>query len=405
MSETLFDFSKKISDQEFVTHEKVKNLVDSININKIVIKKYNNVSLDNFVVTFPKKQLFFTVTLYGGGSSGIKSDYNSTFANGGYSSGTIVRFPIEINNIGGNYFALIHVGEGGQSFNISERILVNNGTYTNFDLYTGNEEVPENSYETLKGRKSGTLVEGLSSYGAGRLYDDSIIEEVSTLTYFGFKGSNSTNTFKINSGEHRNYYAPYISEYNGYNSLNGLGGDYLGDIDGEEDSGAGGAGVFNGSSTRVGKGGNGACILEYEGVDKIKVYVQNYILINNESNQLFFFIYDSGVGKREISIPIELGIYNINNLVSLIQSYLNEYVDANVSIDEEKLLIKMDRQWSVSLNSSNKLLTILGIKNSDIYVNNEYIKAEWKENSFQLKFSGSILSVCPIESFQNQSIF
>lgn len=412
MSETLFDFSKKISENEFVTQDKIQNLVDSVNIEKILcISLSPEKVIKNFVVTFPKKTFFFTVTLYGGGSSGMKLSYDSRTALGGYSSGTIVRFPIEIKNNNGNVFALIRVGQGGESFSIEDKVLWNNGEFSNFDLISGSGENPSNCYQTEKGRKvdgsgGNVLLEGLSCYGGGKLSDGSIIEETSTLSYFGFKGSNPTNTYKIGTGEHRNYYAPYLSEYDGYHSLNGLGGDHLGDVDGEEDTGAGGAGVLNESSTRVGKGGNGACILEYEGNEKVKVFAVDYLQVN-PNGYLAFDIQDSGNNSsRVFKFLIPDGVYSIPYLISYIKKELNQTVDANVVLEDSRLLIKMDQPWNINLSESNgELVFNLGIVNSDVVVNNELQISKFINGSYQKHFTKSILSVCPLQVFVNNSVY
>jgi hypothetical protein len=418
MSETLFDFSKKISDQEFVTHEKVKNIIDSINIDKILCKKVQDVLFQNFVLTFPKKDLFFTVTLYGGGTSGMKLSYDSKVALGGYSSGTIIRYPIEIKNTAGNIFAVVRIGKGGESFGIDEKALFNNGEYSSFDLYSG---MDESSYKTERGRKEieidssgvvttdssggATLLEGLSSYGSGRLLDGTIIDEVSTQSYFGFRGSNPTNTTSNSYyGEHRNYYAPYLSQYDGYHSMNGLGGDHSGDVDGEEDTGAGGAGVFNNSSKRVGKGGNGGCILEYEGSDKIKMFATNYQRIN--SGKLSFDIQDSTGASRINTMEIPRGIYSIGYLLQYIKSSLNLTVDANVILKDSRLLIKMDQPWNINLeNSDEEFVNNLGIANKDIFDNNQPQIAKFIDGSYQKHFRNSILSVCEMSNLGLEPLY
>ena len=107
MSETLLDFSLELSDYEYVTENKIQNTVEPTHIDHIFIKKIGNSKIQSFVVLFPKKEFNFTVTLYGGGSSGIKPTYSSSIANGGFSSGTIVRFPIQIKNNSRGLAALV----------------------------------------------------------------------------------------------------------------------------------------------------------------------------------------------------------------------------------------------------------------------------------------------------------
>jgi hypothetical protein len=407
MTETLFDFSKKISDYEFITEDKIKDLKTSIQIEKVFVHKINDfLKLQDFLITFPNKQFFFTITIYGGGSSGIKLTYDSKVAYGGYSSGTIIRFPIEINNNQENHFALIRIGTGGDSFKIEDKVLINNGEYSNFDLYRGVEEIAKNSFQTSRGRKNSSHIEGLSSYGSGKLLDNSIIEEVSTLSYFGFKGSNSTNTSPLGFGEHRNYYSPYINQYNGYNSLNGLGGDYLGEIDGEINTGAGGAGVFNNSSDRVGKGADGGCIIEYEGDEKINVYAVNFLLIESQNNKIVFIIYDQGSGSRDLEIEFPSGIYYLNYFISFLKEKLNETMDANVMIENDVLVIRMNLQWTVDLGkSSDDMITIMGIKNTDMFEDNQIKKSVLINGSYTIPFSNSIYSVCLLENFYSQRVY
>lgn len=417
MSETLLDFSSEISDYEYITQNKIVNLIDSLNVRHIFIKKFNNQSLQDFVILFPKKTFFFTVTLYGGGCSGIKPSYTSNIADGGYSSGCIVRFPIEIKNESGAYFAKVRIGKGGDGFDISEKIRWNNGDHSNFDLVKSNETI-DKPYRTEKGRSNVSLFEGLSSYGSGMLIDGSIVESTSTNTYFAFKGANSQNTFVkgsvgSNSGEHRNFYAPYTSPYNGYNSFIGVGGDYLDEIDGEENTGAGGAGYYRSVAdissnrpTRVGKGANGGCIIEYEGNDDLEIYVENYLSIQNGNNKLVFIIYDGGSGSRNIEIIFDSGIYSISYIIENIKQYLNQTVVANVIQNGGKLVIKMGYSWSVDAKaSSGDLLIDLGIMNSDLYKDQEYKKATLVDGVYQLPFSGQVTSVCKLSLFNNTKIF
>jgi hypothetical protein len=412
MTETLLDFSSEISDYEYITQNKIVNLVDSLNIEHIFVKDINQNYLQDFVILFPKKTFFFTVTLYGGGTSGMKTSFTSNMATGGFSSGTIVRFPIEINNEGGTYFAKVRIGKGGEGFDISEKILYNNGEYSNFDLVQSNETFP-NPYTKEKGRKNVLLIEGLSAYGSGKITDQ-IIEGTSTNTYFSFNGSNSGNTSVQSIGkEHRNFYAPYTSVYNGYNSFVGIGGDHMDEIDGEENTGAGGAGVDplfvfanRDRAKRAGKGGNGGCIIEYEGNDKLEIFVENYLYITYGNNTITFIIYDNDSGSRNIEIQFEPGVYHINYLIQYLKEYLNQTVSANVSQNEGILNIKMINAWSVDVNSSSgDLLIDLGIMNSDVYQDKQYKKATIVDGVYQLPFSGQITSVCKLTLFQNNKIF
>ena len=405
MAETLLDFSNKISDYEYVTQSKIENIVEALNIDHVFIKNMDQKIIQEYVIVFPKKVFFFTVTLYGGGSSGIKSSYSSNTAMGGYSSGTIVRFPIEINNESGSHFARVRIGRGGEGFDISEKIILNNGEYSNFDLVLSNETSPE-PYKTEKGRTNVNILEGLSSYGSGKLIDGTIIEGTSTNTYFSFNGANSQNTFvRGSNNEHRNFYSPYLDPHNGYNSFIGVGGEYLGDINGEENTGAGGAGVYNNSSKKVGKGGNGGCIIEYEGKDKLEVYAENYLFISN-NNKLVFIIYDQGTGSRNIEIVFQGGVYSIIYLIEYIKSFLNQSVAASVSQIDSKMVIKMMYPWSIDIGkSSGDLLIDLGIMNTDIYQNNKIKSATLVNGLYELPFSKQITSICKLNYFNMNQIF
>ena len=357
------------------------------------------------------------MTLYGGGSSGFKPSYTSKVANGGFSSGSIVRFPIEIKNDSGSFFAKVRIGKGGDGFDISEKIIGNNGEYSNFDLVQSNETTIVKPYTKENGRTNVSITEGLSSYGSGILLDGSIVEGTSTNTYFAFKGSNSQNTFvkgdTENTGEHRNCYAPYTSPYNGYNSFTGIGGDYLGDIDGEENTGAGGAGYFRSvvdislnRPNRVGKGANGGCIIEYEGNDNLEIYVENYLYIPSGNNILVFTIYDNDSGSRNVEIIFESGIYSISYIIQFIKEKLNETVAANVLQNDGKMIVKMIYAWTVDMKtSSGDLLIDLGIMNSDIYENQKYKRATLVDGVYQLPFSGQITSICKLELLNNNKIF
>jgi hypothetical protein len=412
MTETLLDFSSEISDYEYITQNKIVKLVDSLKVHHIFIKEMNNNFLQDFIVLFPKKLFFFTVTLYGGGSSGFKESYTSNKATGGYSSGCIVRFPIEIKNDAGNYFAKVRIGKGGNGFDISERIIGNNGEFSNFDLVTSNETTI-NPYKTAKGRTNVTIHEGFSSYGSGKLLDGTIIETTSTNTYFSFNGSNRENTSVKNTNsrmDHRNFYAPYTNEYNGYNSFIGIGGDYLGDINGEENTGAGGAGVYNYTNgpilKKVGKGGNGGCIIEYEGNDKLDIYADGYLYIPNGNNKLVFIVYDDDSGSRKIEIVFDFGIYSIAFIIEYIKQVLNQSVPANVLENESKLVVKMIYSWSIDINtSSGDLLIDLGIMNSDLYKDKKLQRAKLIDGVYQLPFSGQIASICNLNLFNSNKIF
>lgn len=413
MSETLLDFSSEISDHEYVTQNKIVTLVDSLNIQHIFLKEINNTNIQDFIVLFPKKTFFFTVTLYGGGSSGFKTSYTSRLARGGYSSGTIVRFPIEITNDSGSYFAKVRIGKGGQGFDITEKIIGNNGDYSNFDLVKSNES-SEKPYKTQKGRTDVTIFEGLSAYGSGELLDGTVIDGTSTNIYFSFKGSNSTNTgVRGSNSEDRNFYAPYTSIHNGYNSFIGVGGDYLGEIDGEENTGAGGAGYYRAPSdissnrpNRVGKGGNGGCIIEYEGNDKLEIYAEGFLFIPNGNNKLVFIIYDGDTGSRNIEIIFESAIYAIGYIIEMIKQTLNQTVSSSVIQIDGKMVVKMIYAWSIDTKSSSgDLLIDLGIMTSDLYANKQFKRASLVDGLYQLPFSGQIASVCKLDLFNSNRIF
>jgi hypothetical protein len=211
----------------------------------------------------------------------------------------------------------------------------------------------------------------------------------------------------LTGGEHRNFYAPYTSEYNGYNSFIGIGGDYLGDIDGEENTGAGGAGYYdNKNVNRVGKGGNGGCIIEYEGSEKLEVYAEGYLYIPAGKNILSFIIYDNQSGSRNIDIEFESGIYSISYIIEYIKANLNLSTIANVTNVDSKLVIKMGFEWSIDTGkSSGDLLIDLGILNSDVYQNGRIKKATLVNGTYELPFTNQITSICNLTFFNSNQIF
>jgi hypothetical protein len=416
LSESIFDYSKTISDNEFTTNSKIKTIVDSLNIEKlnpIIIEPY---IFQDYVVLLPKKSIFFAVTVYGGGSSGIKTDYESSIAFGGVSSGIIVRFPIDVNNEGETYLIQVRAGLGGKGFHIDEANKVNNGEFSTFDLYGVEKSDRAPYYKNEEIRKKNRVVESLSAYGGGVLLDNSFTQDTSTKSYFGFNGSNPSNTTPVNVEnkifDHRNFYAPYLSTYNGYNSFIGLGGLCNGtktQIDAEINSGAGGAGVNDRTiNDFVGAGGNGGVFIEYEGMDKMIVYVKNYLFVSEYDNKITFVIYDKAGFEQDCTLNLEYGIYAITSLVAVIKSFLNQYTDANVVYEAGKLVIKMQNQWSIRPTlSSGNLIVDLGIMGSDIVDSktNMLIKSKIVENYHTIAFSGLLLDVCLRDNIYNYRIF
>jgi hypothetical protein len=416
LSESLFDFSKTLSDSEFTTNLKIKEVVDSLNIVKLNPVTIDNFTFQDYVVLLPKKNIFFTTTVYGGGSSGRKTDYESSIALGGVSSGTIVRFPIEVNNGTEDYLIQVHVGQGGKSFHIDDKNKVNNGDYSNFDILAVEKNMKTTYYKNEEVRKTYKKIESLSSFGGGVLIDNTFTEENNTRSYFSFNGSNPSNTDPLGIAnprfDHRNFYAPYLSVYNGYNSFIGLGGLCNGTSDtihAEINSGAGGAGVNDRTKNDiVGAGGDGGVILEYEGSDKMTIYVKNYMFISEYDNKIGFIIYDKAGIEQECIYTFEYGIYSISSLTGIIKAFLNGYTDANVVYEKGKMVIKMSNQWSIrpSISSSN-LIVDLGISGSDI-ANSEtnlLVKAELIDNYYTINFTGLLMDVCLRDNIYNYPIY
>lgn len=412
-SEKLLDLSVTISDYEFTTFDKVKDIVEPLNIDQVFIKNIDTFSFQDFVIRFPAKTLTVTVTLWGGGSSGIKPSFQSTIATGGYSSGTIVRFPIEIKNGDQSFFALTRIGKGGEGFPISELVKSYNGEFSNFELFRGETGDIPNNYKVEKLRSSARLIEGLSSFGGGVNLDGSIIQGNSTFTYFSFDGANPSNTSPKgvtgSVNDDRNFYAPYLSIYDGYNSFIGLGGQHNFNSDADPNSGAGGAGTMSSSLRNfVGKGGNGGCILEYEGSEKIEIFGIGYFYIDSRSNFITFLIMDSNLNETERKIIIQPGVYSLSYLFEVIKKSLLEYADVKITQEDSNLIIKMGYQWSISLDSdktSYDLLVDLGIKTSDLIKDNEKIIPPFVNNYFTIKFSGFINDACPFTYFESNSIY
>ena len=417
LSESLFDYSKTISNDEFTTNLKIKDVVDSLNVEKLHAIKIDPYVFQDYVVLLPKKSLFFTVTVYGGGSSGIKTDYESVIAFGGVSSGTIVRFPIDINNETENYMLECHVGLGGQSFSIDDKERVNNGEFTKFDLVSIDKNTQASYYKNEEVRKKGISIESLSAYG-GAVFganNSSYTQDTSTKSYFAFNGANPTNTYPLGLAnpmyDHRNFYAPYLSTFDGYNSFIGLGGKCNGgpNIHAEVNSGAGGAGVDDRTNNAtVGAGGNGGVILEYEGTDKMIVMVKNYQFITEYDNKITFVIYDrAGIGQ-DYTYTFVAGIYSISSLLAYIKGFLNQYTDANVIQKEGKIVIKMSNEWSIRPSaSSGNLIVDLGIMGSDIVDSNTnaLIKSVKVDNYYTIPFNGFFLDVCLRNKIYNYPIF
>jgi hypothetical protein len=412
-SEKLLDLSVTISDNEFTTFTKVKDIVEPLNIDKIFVKNIDIYSFQDFVVRFPNKTLNVTITLWGGGSSGIKPSYNSTIATGGYSSGTIVRFPIEIKNLDEAFFASLRIGKGGEGFEISQEIKMNNGEFSNFELFRGITGDIRNTYRSEAKRAEAKLLEGLSCYGSGISMDGSIIQSTSTISYFSFEGSNPSNTLPqgvTGIFDYNKFYSPYLSVYNGYNSFIGCGGEYNGNSNAQPNSGAGGAGVLNRNfKNYVGSGGNGGCIIEYEGSDKIEVFITGYIYVEAGQNFITFIIMDSNQNETEYKLTLDPGIYSINYIISVMKQFILNYSDIEIIKEKSNLVIKMGYRWSISFDSNKSagdLLNNLGIKSKDLYDSqNNKIIPPYVENSFKIKFSGDIIDICQVSYLENNLIY
>jgi hypothetical protein len=197
-----------------------------------------------------------------------------------------------------------------------------------------------------------------------------------------------------------------LNVFDGYNSFIGYGGNHLDEVDAEENSGAGGAGVNNNSSSRVGKGGNGGCIIEYEGSDRIEIYAENYLFIQRGNNEIVFLIYDNSKGERDFKVTLDEGIYPLGYLVNVIQYILNTTTYASVRIKDHFLEIRMIDIYSIDLaKSSSSLLINLGITTKDIYKDNAKVKSSIVEGVYQLKFTNPITSVCKLNLFDKYQLF
>jgi hypothetical protein len=421
----LLDFSKKISDKEMVTAEKLESLVLTNQIQNINIQKFGDFTIQDYVLTFDTKTIEeslnkksntiqLVLTIWGGGSSGIKGgDFNSSFATGGYSSGIILRFPIDINPQ--NKFMVIRIGKGGPSYEMSSSTVINNGQFSSFQLC---QSEYDNAYMSAKFRNvetsetKTTELEKLISYGGGIIEgDEIIIESNSTDLFFGFNGSNKNNTNQpsedLDDYDHRNFYAPYLSKYDGYNSFIGLGGKHNGVLDADENSGAGGAGYLpkitkeldkNGNvlPARVGKGGDGGCILEYQNQFKLNIYAIGFVNINESNNKLVLNINDSFKSLNlNVEIIIENQTYDLNSFIRAIQSDLPE--ESSVTLVNSRLKISIPSQWTVDIKSSSKeLLTQLGFTSND----NKKWSTLIQQPNYEVTFSFPIYDICKVEELK-----
>lgn len=405
------------------TIQKLEPFTTSSVITYITIQKLNEEIINDFVIEFETKNLEevlqeslnpyknikqIIVTLWGGGSSGIKGgDSLSTFATGGYSSGIILRFPIELNTE--NKFAIIHVGKGGSSFEMKSTSVISNGEYSMFQLMYS--EYPNgfmsHKYRNVETSENKTKeIERLISYGGGIISgSENIIESNSTDLFYSFNGSNKNNTSEpkddLEEYDHRNFYCPYTSKYNGYNSFIGKGGRYDGILDADEHSGAGGSGYLSNVTkeydkkgnllpARVGKGGNGGCILEYENTLKLKVYAVGYIYISPLDTLLTLQINDDIKAYHEtIEVTFESKTYSISKFLGIIKSFLPE--NSEVTINDFKIKITLRYRWSIDITKSSKsLLTQLGFNSND--------NKKWEEEllKYEIQFSLPMYDLCDV---------
>lgn len=420
----LNDFSKKIDDNQFATAAKLETIIHSFTVKKIFIQQINNNSVKDYVITFPQKSIGKLIsdiqnqndvqktvsvnfTLWGGGSSGIKGgDVASSFATGGYSSGTIVRFPLEI--LPGQNFVVLHLGSGGESFNLDEPKYINNGENSYLSVI---QSLLPNAFANSKYRIESTSegktkeIEFLLSNGAG-LDGEDIIQKTSTEAFFSFDGANSDNTAEINDDpddyDHRNFYCPYKSKYDGYNSFIGRGGEHKNRLDADDNSGAGGAGYLPNVSKeydkqnnllppRVGKGGDGGLILEHQSNVNVNIYAIGYIYVPLSDNKLTFKINDESKSiNQTIEVILENKTYSIALFLETIRSFLPE--NSTINVFYSKLKIKMPYMWSVdTLNSSQKLLSNLGFTSND--------NKTWSatDTQYEVTFSLPMYDICDVQ--------
>jgi hypothetical protein len=418
---TLFDFSKKISDQEMLTKQKLESFILPYQIVRLTPIFYDQQIIKDFVIEFPHKTLNeslkqkdisdnhfqFNLSLWGGGSSGIKPSLTSNFATGGYSSGIILRFPIDFDPT--NKFLVVRLGTGGSSFDLSELKVINNGEASWVYLLQSEyiNAFKNAKYRSVQNSEGKTKeIEKLISYGAGIDEEGNKIQSNSTNLFYSFDGANPSNTNiptdNLDDYDHRNFYSPYLSVYDGYPSFMGIGGNHKTNLDAQENSGAGGSGYLPNISKeidkqlkvkapRVGKGGNGGMIIEYDNYKKINVYVVGYRYIDLFQNKIVFL-----VEQNTFTIVFENRVYAISEIFSLMQSSLPQNTTVSLTQDH-RLKIKMTKPWSLDLTKSSlELLSEFGFTSKDNPTWSNFLA------QYEMTFTNTFYDICLLERLKTR---
>jgi hypothetical protein len=416
----LYDFSTEISDNENITVEKIKKFFPKIQIEKIFIKEFYEMNLKVFYYEIPYGAKNLTLTLWGGGTSGIK--ISNLFAAGGNSSGIILRYPISLED-NSYYYLECFIGEGGKSFKIIEDTpsLVdgqfwNNGNPTLCRLKKSSTSFKEKNFSTNQSDED-PIIEEYISYGALMIPNNEPDDEGNYITYinstnmknfYSFDGLHNLNTnissidtswrqsqnYDIMDGYSVRYIIPNDNRnFNGYPSFIGNGGSASKtaeeNSDADINSGAGGGGVINNSSATVGAGGNGGIIVEFESDNVGNLFIPGFFSLQKNENFLTFILYDiSDKILTESTIVFNISPYDTNTFLNYFQELLNSsfsnfdnFVVSKNSTDN--LSIKSTNyKWNIDYpSSSTLLLRTLGIPSSDLLT----IKPKNQTHSFTNK--------------------
>jgi hypothetical protein len=301
------------------------------------------------------------------------------------------------------------VGTGGDSFELSELKVIENGEYSSVRLLQSEyvNAFKNAKYRLVQTSEGKTIeLETLTSFGGGVDEDGNIIQSNSTNLFYSFDGSNPSNTNvpsdSLDDYDHRNFYCPYGSVYDGYHSFMGFGGNHKTSFDAQDHSGAGGSGYLPNVSKeidksgkikppRVGKGGNGGLIMEYDNEKKINIYVIGYKYIELYQNKIVFLVQEDNY-----TILFENRIYSIAELIFKIQSGLPQGSSVSLTSDN-KLKIKILYPWTINLaTSSFDLLSEFGFTVND--------NKTWTtvQTEYEVLFSNTFYDVCLLDKFKTK---